>query len=258
MKQRLHANMAPIDVLTRLELEEAMTTQFSQHTRERFRGIDSARIPSITVAGNGGTVNLAAISASDGTAGPEQGDVWVLRRAMVASSNLSTDAARYLLFRGSSPSDANNAYQSRWLLDAQTSSGAFATPVVTPSFPGSASNIPNPYPYPVTVVVTGGTATQTQVNGQIVGPGDGTYIVPAGGAIQVTYSVAPTWTWSASQPFQAGQLVNIAYNASNKAVLLQPGEQIYAQVFGTTAGNTYTLTGEAIRVPAEMKGKLLG
>lgn len=72
--------------------------------------------------------------------------------------------------------------------------------VATPAFPGSAAAIQNPYPFPVTVVISGGTATATTVNGQLVGPGDGTYIVPAAGSISVTYSVAPTWAWSVAYP----------------------------------------------------------
>jgi hypothetical protein len=54
-----------------------------------------------------------------------------------------------------------------------------------------------------------------------------------------------------------GQQVGIAYQCATKACFIQPGEQIYAQVYNSIAGNTYILSGEAIRVPAEMKGKLL-
>lgn len=54
-----------------------------------------------------------------------------------------------------------------------------------------------------------------------------------------------------------GNPVNQGYYPSRRSVLLQPGEQIYAQVLVPTVGNTYVLEGEAIRVPAEMKGKVL-
>jgi hypothetical protein len=260
MKQRLHANLAPIDILTREEMEEITQKNFSAQTRERFRGIDAARLPPIAVtATSTATLNLFAGGASDGDAGPEQGDVWLLRRANVLSSAFSTDSARYALFRGSTPSDPINGYTNRQLLTIVGNNGGFSTTVVTPAFPGSASNIQNPYPFPVQVVITGGTATQTQVNGQIVGGGDGTYVVPVGGSIQVTYSVQPTWVWSnLNGAYQAGQTVGLEYDAPNKGCLFQPGEQLYAQVFAPTVGNTYLLTGEFIRCPAEMKGKLLG
>jgi hypothetical protein len=54
-----------------------------------------------------------------------------------------------------------------------------------------------------------------------------------------------------------GLPVNMGFYPSTKSVLLQPGEQIYAQVLTPTVGVTYLLEGEAIRVPAEMKGKVL-
>ena len=51
--------------------------------------------------------------------------------------------------------------------------------------------------YPVQVVITGGTLTAVVVGGVTVGAAAGTYIVPSGSAISVTYSAAPTWVWSA-------------------------------------------------------------
>jgi hypothetical protein len=48
---------------------------------------------------------------------------------------------------------------------------------------------------PVAVVITGGTLTFVFVNGAQAGTAAGTYLVPAGGNISITYSVAPTWTW---------------------------------------------------------------
>lgn len=49
-----------------------------------------------------------------------------------------------------------------------------------------------------TVVISGGTLTAVMVNGLTVGQGDGTYTVPPGQGIAVTYTVAPTWTWTAT------------------------------------------------------------
>jgi hypothetical protein len=38
--------------------------------------------------------------------------------------------------------------------------------------------------------------TAVIVNGTTVGTGAGTYVVPAGGTISMTYTVAPAWAWS--------------------------------------------------------------
>jgi hypothetical protein len=61
----------------------------------------------------------------------------------------------------------------------------------------------------------------------------------------------------AFEPSGQGQPVNVGFYPSTKSILLQPGEQIYAQVLNPLGGVTYVLHGEAIRVPAEMKGKVL-
>jgi hypothetical protein len=110
----------------------------------------------------------------------------------------------------------------------------------------------------VVINANGATITNVSVNGITVGTAAGTYVVPAYGSISIAYSVAvPTWTWTATQTFTLGQQVGVGIYPATKSVFLQPGEQIYAQVFNSIAGNTYLLSGEAIRVPAEMKGKVL-
>jgi hypothetical protein len=174
--QRLHTNLAPIDILTREELEQSLSSSLDAAMRERVRGLELARFPLFPITATGATQNL--FSGNDATPwGPEQGDIWMVRRVIVKSSVI-TDTAKYLLFRGSTPSDVSNAYTTRWLLEASVGG---ATP---------------------------------------------------------------------------GFSVNTGFYPGTKAVFLQPGEQIYAQVLTATVGNQYTLDGEAIRVPAEMKGKL--
>jgi hypothetical protein len=68
----------------------------------------------------------------------------------------------------------------------------------TPAVPATTVAVQNPNAYPVTVVITGGTMTAVIVNSITVGAGAGTYIVPAAGAISMTFSGAPTWAWSAA------------------------------------------------------------
>lgn len=267
--QRIHNGLGPIDVLTKIELEEVHHKGIDRLLRARYEGVEAQRIPTVHAQGNGGVLLLGALSAGDPDLGPSEGDIWMLRRVLVASSFTTTAAnlgqalgEYYQVFRGSTPSDVQNSYAPGYLLDGinYIPSNGVTTIVSTPAVPASTVAAQNTSNQSYTVVVSGGTATVTTVNGVVVGSGDGTFTVPAFGAIAVTYSVAPTWTWTATQaamPAVLGERVGVAYNAGTKSVLLQSGEQIYAQVFSSVAGVTYTLNGEAIRVPAEMKGKLL-
>lgn len=66
----------------------------------------------------------------------------------------------------------------------------------TPAVPASNTPVTNTSPLPAQVVVSAGTVSAVFVGGVQVGSGDGTYQVPAGSTISVTYSVAPTWTWT--------------------------------------------------------------
>lgn len=89
-----------------------------------------------------------------------------------------------------------------WLIQRITVDGLKKYGVVTvnsPAVPASGTAVNNPYPFPVQVVISGGVGlTAVVVNGVTVGTGDGTYLVPAGGTISVSYSTtAPTWVWSA-------------------------------------------------------------
>jgi hypothetical protein len=76
--------------------------------------------------------------------------------------------------------------------------------VNAPAVPASGVVAANPTNLVATVVVASGTLTvvkvgsanQTYAQATQVGTADGTYTVPPGGVIGITYSVAPTWTWS--------------------------------------------------------------
>ena len=58
----------------------------------------------------------------------------------------------------------------------------------------------NPNPVAVSVTVSGGTVTVIAVSGVVTGLTTGTFTVPAGGSITVTYSVAPTTFTTADIP----------------------------------------------------------
>ena len=70
--------------------------------------------------------------------------------------------------------------------------------VTTPAVPASTVTATNTNSFPVAVAVSGGTVTVIAVNGstQFTATGN-TAIVPAGGTIAITYSVLPSWTWTA-------------------------------------------------------------
>jgi hypothetical protein len=67
--------------------------------------------------------------------------------------------------------------------------------VATPGVPASNTPVVSTYSFPVLVTITGGTMTNVTINGVTVGTGAGTYVLPAFGTIQMTYSAAPTWAW---------------------------------------------------------------
>jgi hypothetical protein len=178
----MKTDMGPLgifDLLTKDEVQEVFNSSVGHRIdnaiREWYRGIDSARFPRIIATATGATLNINAAPA-EGICGPSEGDVWLLRRVIVKSSVL-TDAATYVLFRGTSPTDPSS-YNSLNLIDAFNPNGA-------------------------------------------------------------------------------GRAVNTGWYPANRSVLLQPGEQIFAQVLSATTGNNYALEGEAIRCPAEMKAKVL-
>ena len=78
---------------------------------------------------------------------------------------------------------------------------AFTSPLTL-----AASGAPavNPNPVPVSVTVSGGTVTAIAVDGTATGLTTGTFTVPAGGSVTVTYSVAPTAFTTADIPPSAG------------------------------------------------------
>jgi hypothetical protein len=75
--------------------------------------------------------------------------------------------------------------------------------VSTPTLPASTVAATNTSGQYVAVGISGGTVTAVTVNGVQVASGTGVNVsLPPGGTISVTYSVAPTWTWT--DPLEEG------------------------------------------------------
>lgn len=87
-----------------------------------------------------------------------------------------------------------------------TAAPGLFTQAVTLAASGSPSL--NPNPVPVSVTISSGTVTQIAVNGVNTGQTSGTFTVPAGGSITVTYSVAPTFTVADLPPVAGYPFVN--------------------------------------------------
>jgi hypothetical protein len=66
----------------------------------------------------------------------------------------------------------------------------------SPTVPATATDFYNPFFRDAAVYVTGGTVTQVQVAGATVPGTSGVFIVPTGKQIRLTYTVAPSWTWT--------------------------------------------------------------
>lgn len=85
------------------------------------------------------------------------------------------------------------------VIAAPAVAGAGGTVLSAPAVPLSTVSATNNYHGTVDVAVSGGTVTAVVVNGVQVASATGvTVSVPAHGQISVTYSVAPTWTWTGS------------------------------------------------------------
>jgi hypothetical protein len=67
--------------------------------------------------------------------------------------------------------------------------------VATPAVPASGGTLINISGYDVMVYVSGGTNLNWIVNGFVVGPSTGPFLVAAGGNIAVSYTTPPTWVW---------------------------------------------------------------
>lgn len=89
---------------------------------------------------------------------------------------------------------------------------------ITPPVPASGIAALNATGYPQQVGMTGGTITNVQVSSRVgsantslisLGASPGVVVVPPYGSIVLTYSVAPTWTWTPVTDSQGGSLIRV-------------------------------------------------
>lgn len=79
--------------------------------------------------------------------------------------------------------------------DFQQSGKSLSWQIATPSVPASTITTSNTYQVPVTIYIRGGTVTNINIQGQLLGMTSGTFRLNPGDTIAVTYSVTPTWFW---------------------------------------------------------------
>jgi hypothetical protein len=109
----------------------------------------------------------------------------------------------------------------------------------SPSVPASGAPVTNTSPLPATVVITGGTVSNVVVNGISVGTGDGTYTVPPGQSVTLTYSAAPTWTWTLQTASGAQAYLQVTgFTGSSVTVAVQDSAD--NSTFTAVTGLTFT------------------
>lgn len=123
-----------------------------------------------------------------------------------------------------------------------------ASAVTQPAVPASTTAQLNDNPEDVVVTVSGGTVTAITVNGVATGLTSGAVVVPAGQAIAITYSVAPTWTWAAlptSAPSPSTSQVSATGTPGGQAgpipsITFIAGTAVYADSAAIAAGTPGT------------------
>lgn len=78
------------------------------------------------------------------------------------------------------------------VIDGNRIGGSYAAPAI----PASTTPLLNPVFRDAAIHITGGTVTAIRVDGVLLGVTSGLVILPTGKTVALTYSTAPTWTWT--------------------------------------------------------------
>jgi hypothetical protein len=255
--QRLHSQMAPIDILTREELAHEMTTHMDAFLRERYRGLEIQRFPPLIQTATATTVNLGQ-NTNGGTP---------------ASQNISVGASPFT-FTNTNPVPELVTVTGGTV--SQIAVNGVVTGLISGTFtlPSTGSTIT--VTYTVAPTMTFIIETPVITGDPAIGPESGDlwmvrriivksftladaakYILFRGTTPSDLTQYTGKQLLEGFVASAGGQPVGVGFYPGTKAIFLQPNEQIYALITSATVGNQYLLEGEAIRVPAEMKGKVL-
>lgn len=123
-----------------------------------------------------------------------------------------------------------------------------------PAFPATTVAVANPYATPVAAAITanGATIASVTVSGASAGTTAGTYVIPVGGTISCSYTVAtPTWTWALPQTsasVSAGG-TSLAFAPTGTNVAFTAGQVLIVDPAGTSDVVTVTGSPTATSVP---------
>lgn len=126
-----------------------------------------------------------------------------------------------------------------------------AASVSSPSVPASTVAASNTTGTVVAVTISGGTLSAVTVNGTSAGTAAGVYLLPVGGSIAVTYTVAPTWAWAlptTSAGVSAGGMA-LTFAPDGTNVAFTAGQVLIIDPSGTSDVVTVTGTPTATNVP---------
>lgn len=126
-----------------------------------------------------------------------------------------------------------------------------AATVSSPAVPLSTVAAANSTGTVVAVTISAGTLTSVVVSGSQAGTTAGTYLVPAGGSISITYSVAPTWAWAlpatSASVSAGGTALTFAPTGTN--IAFTQGQVLIVDPSGTSDVVTVTGAPTATSVP---------
>lgn len=105
---------------------------------------------------------------------------------------------------------------------------SLGTPAIAaPGVPASTVNATNATGTIIGVTISGGTLTAVTVNGTQVGTTAGTYLVPNLGTINITYTVAPSWTWQLPVSNGAMTIGAVALPVASGGAYFTQGTQLF-------------------------------
>ena len=123
-----------------------------------------------------------------------------------------------------------------------------------PAFPATTVAVANPYATPIAAAIAanGATITNVSVSGVTAGTTAGTYLIPVGGTISATFTVAtPTWTWAlpvtSASTSAGGTALTFAPTGTN--VAFAQGQVLIIDPAGTSDVVTVNGTPTATSVP---------